>query len=78
LAVAAPLAQRTASHPDSAGLGDPSFPLAGNSGYDVSHYSSLRLRYDSATRHLDGTATIRATATRPVTVRSRSMWLQIS
>jgi aminopeptidase N len=36
--------------------------LAGNGGYDVAHYG-LRLRYDPATRHLDGRATIRATAT---------------
>jgi aminopeptidase N len=48
--------------PGSPGLGDPFFPLAGNGGYDVRHYS-LRLAYDPATRHLDGTATIRATAT---------------
>ena len=39
--------------------GDPYFPLQGNGGYDVGHYS-LRLRYDPATRHLDGRATIRA------------------
>jgi aminopeptidase N len=48
--------------PGSAGLGDPFFPLAGNGGYDVGHYS-LRLGYDPATRRLDGTATIQATAT---------------
>jgi aminopeptidase N len=46
----------------SSGLGDPFFPLAGNGGYDVSHYS-LDLSYDPATRRLDGTATINATAT---------------
>jgi aminopeptidase N len=44
------------------GLGDPFFPLAGNGGYDVTHYS-LDLTYDPATRQLDGTATISATAT---------------
>ena len=48
--------------PGSAGLGDPFFPLAGNGGYDVGHYS-LQLGYDPATRRLDGTATIQATAT---------------
>ncbi len=48
--------------PGSPGLGDPFCPLAGNGGYDVSHYS-LRLGYDPATRHLDGSATISATAT---------------
>jgi aminopeptidase N len=36
--------------------------LAGNGGYNVTNYA-LRLGYDPATRHLDGTATIRATAT---------------
>ena len=44
------------------GLGDPFFPLAGNGGYDVGHYG-LTLAYDPATRVLDGTAVIRATAT---------------
>jgi aminopeptidase N len=44
------------------GLGDPFFPLAGNGGYDVTNYS-LELGYDPATRRLDGTATISATAT---------------
>jgi aminopeptidase N len=44
------------------GLGDPFFPLAGNGGYDVTNYS-LNLGYDPATRRLDGTATISATAT---------------
>jgi hypothetical protein len=46
----------------SPGLGDPFFPLAGNGGYDVSHYS-LRLDYDVATRRLVGSAVISATAT---------------
>jgi aminopeptidase N len=44
------------------GVGDPFFPLAGNGGYDVTHYS-LGLDYDPATHQLDGTATISATAT---------------
>ncbi|HEY3260984.1 MAG TPA: M1 family metallopeptidase [Pseudonocardiaceae bacterium] len=48
--------------PGSAGVGDPFFPLAGNGGYDVRHYS-LAFSYDPATRVLDGTATIIATAT---------------
>ena len=62
LAVAAPAGAAGGFTPGSPGLGDPFFPLAGNGGYDVGHYS-LRLRYDPATRHLVGTATIRATAT---------------
>ncbi len=48
--------------PGSPGLGDPFFPLAGNGGYDVAHYS-LALCYDPSTHQLDGTATITATAT---------------
>ncbi len=48
--------------PGSSGLGDPFFPLAGNGGYDVSHYA-LRLRYEPQTHRLAGSATISATAT---------------
>jgi aminopeptidase N len=47
--------------PGSPGLGDPFFPLAGNGGYDVKHYS-LDLDYDRATNQLDGRATILARA----------------
>ena len=49
-------------HPGAPGIGDPYFPLAGNGGYDVGHYS-LDVSYDPATAHLDGVATIEATAT---------------
>jgi aminopeptidase N len=62
LAVAAPAGAADGFSPGSPGLGDPFFPLAGNGGYDVTNYV-LRLRYEPATNHLDGTATIRATAT---------------
>ena len=62
LAVAAPAGAADGFTPGSPGLGDPFFPLAGNGGYDVTNYA-LRLSYDPATNHLDGTATIRATAT---------------
>src|SRR5215203_5662252 len=62
LAVAAAAGAADGFTPVSPGLGDPFFPLAGNGGYDVAHYG-LRLSYDPATNHLDGTATIRATAT---------------
>ena len=48
--------------PGSPGLGDPFFPLAGNGGYDVSHYG-LNLSYEPSTNQLTGTATIDATAT---------------
>jgi aminopeptidase N len=48
--------------PGSPGAGDPFFPLAGNGGYDVAHYT-LRLAYDPGRRHLDGNVTISATAT---------------
>ncbi len=44
------------------GAGDPFFPLAGNGGYDVSHYG-LTLSYDPPSNLLAGTAVITATAT---------------
>jgi len=62
LAVAAPAGAVDGFTPGAPGLGDPFFPLAGNGGYDVTNYA-LRLGYDPATNHLDGTVTIRATAT---------------
>ena len=62
LAAAAPAGAADSFTSGSPGLGDPFFPLAGNGGYDVTNYA-LRLRYEPATNHLDGTATIRATAT---------------
>lgn len=51
-----------APSPGAPGAGDPCFPLQGNGGYDVRDYG-LDLRYDPATRRLDGTAAIHATAT---------------
>jgi len=48
--------------PGSPGLGDPFFPLAGNGGYNVSHYG-LDLSYEPSTNQLTGRATITATAT---------------
>ena len=62
LAVAAPAGAADGFTPGAPGLGDPFFPLAGNGGYDVTNYA-LRLSYEPATNHLDGTVTIRATAT---------------
>ena len=49
-------------HAGAPGIGDPYFPLAGNGGYDVKHYT-LDVSYDPATDALDGVATIEATAT---------------
>jgi aminopeptidase N len=46
----------------SPGLDDPFFPLAGNGGYDVRHYS-LDLDYQRATNQLDGTTVVLARAT---------------
>lgn len=57
---AAPAAARPA--PGAPGAGDPYFPQQGNGGYDVRTYG-LDLRYEPATRRLDGTAAIVATAT---------------
>ena len=62
LVVPAPAASAAEFSPGSAGLGDPYFPLAGNGGYDVAHYS-LVFSYDPATRQFDGTATVTAMAT---------------
>ncbi|MEU3283690.1 M1 family metallopeptidase [Streptomyces longwoodensis] len=45
------------------GVGDPYFPLAGNGGYDVSHYG-LTLSYDPGTGRLTGRAVVTARATR--------------
>jgi aminopeptidase N len=46
----------------SPGAGDPFFPLAGNGGYDVRHYS-VDLNYDPHNNSLDARATIAARAT---------------
>ena len=46
----------------SPGSGDPFFPLAGNGGYQVSHYS-LDLEYDQPANFLEGRAVIRARTT---------------
>lgn len=48
--------------PGAPGAGDAYFPDMGNGGYDVLHYD-LDLRYDPATRVLDGKARIAARAT---------------
>jgi aminopeptidase N len=57
-AAAAPVTYR----PGSAGVGDPYFPLEGNGGYQVGHYT-LDLSYDPATHQLGGTTSITARAT---------------
>jgi len=48
--------------PGAPGLGDPFFPLGGNSGYDVQHYG-LTLAYDPPANQLTGTAVITAQST---------------
>ncbi|UXY25799.1 M1 family metallopeptidase [Streptomyces sp. HUAS TT20] len=63
LAAAGPAAAGTTG---SSGVGDPYFPLEGNGGYHVRHYG-LTLRYDTASRHLDGTAVLSARATQKLT-----------
>ncbi|MFC7341616.1 M1 family metallopeptidase [Saccharopolyspora griseoalba] len=55
-----------ASGPGAPGAGDDYFPGYGNGGYDVSHYD-LALRYQPSDDHLQGTATIVATATQDLT-----------
>jgi aminopeptidase N len=62
VALAGASVARAAFAPGAGGSGDPFFPLAGNGGYDVSHYG-LTLDYTPATNRLVGTAVITATAT---------------
>jgi len=45
-----------------AGLGDPYYPQAGNSGYDVTKYQ-IMINWDPATQSITGTTTISAQAT---------------
>ena len=61
VALAGASAAQAAFAPGASGSGDPFFPLAGNGGYDVSHYG-LTLEYTPATGRLAGTAVITATA----------------
>ncbi|MFD3589982.1 M1 family metallopeptidase [Streptomyces sp. NPDC058683] len=63
LAVAGPASAGTIG---AAGAGDTYFPLSGNGGYHVGHYD-LTLRYDTASRHLDGKAVLTARATQKLT-----------
>jgi len=54
------------------GIGDPYFPLDGNGGYDVGHYS-LDVSYDPPTDHLTGTAVDRGDRQRePLELQPRS------
>ncbi|MDL4776411.1 M1 family metallopeptidase [Actinomadura xylanilytica] len=62
LAPAASAAGQARFTPGAAGVGDPYFPLEGNGGYDVRHYS-LDLAYDPDYDQLDGVVTITAKAT---------------
>jgi aminopeptidase N len=48
--------------PGAPGTGDPMYPLAGNGGYDVSHYG-LKLAYEPDGNRLAGRVTVAATAT---------------
>jgi aminopeptidase N len=60
LSAAAPVRAATFV-PGAPGAGDPYYPLAGNGGYDALNYD-LALRYEPATRRIQGTAEITATA----------------
>jgi hypothetical protein len=46
-------------------LGDPYYPEAGNSGYDVAKYQ-ISVRWDPASATLTGTTTISARANQPL------------
>ncbi|MEU0569642.1 M1 family metallopeptidase [Nonomuraea sp. NPDC005983] len=61
-AAAAPVPHSPAKTAGEAGIGDADFPLDGNGGYDVAHYG-LAIDYTPSTKHLDGVATIQASAT---------------
>ena len=50
------------AHPGSASGGDPYYPRQGNGGYDVGSYG-IAIAYTPKTKHLVGTATVRARAT---------------
>jgi aminopeptidase N len=62
LLVPAGVAAAASFSPGSPGLGDPMFPLAGNGGYDVTHYS-LGMDYTPAGNQLTATVVITARAT---------------
>jgi len=57
---------RPVGHGCSAGSGDPYFPLLGNGGYDVTHYT-LDLAVDMQVGTISGTATLEATTTQALT-----------
>jgi aminopeptidase N len=69
LALAAPASAHAFDRPSpgAAGVGDRLFPTLGNGGYDVQHYD-LDLRYATSapSQGIDGTVTILATATQPL------------
>src|SRR5262249_41466206 len=50
------------AQPGADGVGDPYFPLLGNGGYDVQHYT-IDLTVDMETNSIEGTTTIDALAT---------------
>ncbi|GGX92917.1 M1 family metallopeptidase [Streptomyces minutiscleroticus] len=56
---------RAAASPGAAGLGDPLFPLDGNGGYEVTHYT-LDFDWRAPRTPFPATATVRATATQPL------------
>jgi aminopeptidase N len=62
LALSSPARATPGFTPGAPGVGDGYFPLEGNGGYDVRHYG-IDFSYDPATKRLDGTAVITATAT---------------
>jgi aminopeptidase N len=67
LALPASVSARERPAPGAPGIGDRLFPTLGNGGYDVQHYD-LDLRYatDDPAQGIDGTATISARATQPL------------
>lgn len=66
VALSLPGRAATPSTVGSAGGGDPYYPLQGNGGYDVRHYS-ISLRYEPRTHALSGVVNVRAVARQTLT-----------
>ncbi|TDD61394.1 M1 family peptidase [Kribbella antibiotica] len=63
--------------PGAPGIGDPYFPLAGNGGYDVSHYD-ISLKYQPKTDLLTGTTTILAKASQELSSFNLDFLLKVT
>lgn len=62
LRISGPVVAQEAPEPGAEGIGDSFYPLLGNGGYDVRHYT-IELVVDMETNHVEGSATMEAEAT---------------